>query len=113
MMQERMSDWEEITRRAKKLSKKKKSVWNKPLDWQTTIIIAIGIIGLFAIVLALIIPPVSFQANCEVKNISYTNVCPNDCWNNNINCRFCPLPKDLSCNADIKAPVLKLIEMFQ
>jgi hypothetical protein len=92
------------------LEQKKKIV---PMSWQNALIILAFIIGLFALLLALIIPPVNFGAKCDVKGIQYKNVCPLDCWNADINCKFCPLPSDLSCDLNAKAPVLKLIEMFR
>lgn len=106
-MKEKLEDYKKIIEKAEEQQKK------KFLDWQTTIIILAFVIGLFALLLALIIPPINFGAKCDIKGIEYKNVCPANCWNNEISCRFCPLPEDLSCDLNAKAPILKLIEMFR
>jgi hypothetical protein len=84
----------------------------KSMSWQYTIIIITLILGIFAIMIALLISPISFEAKCDIKGIEYTNVCPAECWNEKIFCEKCPLPKDLSCDLNAKAPILKLITLF-
>ena len=107
MVKERLADMEKITDKAKELQQK------KPMSWQGTLITLAFIIGLFALLLAMIIPPVNLGAKCDIQGIRYANVCPNACWHSEISCRFCPLPADISCDLNAKAPVLKLIEMFK
>lgn len=96
--------------------KKERNFWkamNKPIDWKTTTIIIFFLMGFFAVLLALIITPVSLGGGCEVRGINYVNVCPNTCWNSEINCYWCPLPTDISCDLQAKAPMIKIIEMFR
>jgi len=107
MGKERLADMEKITEKAKELQQK------KPMSWQGTLITLAFIIGLFALLLAMIIPSVNLGARCDIQGIRYANVCPNACWHSEISCRFCPLPSDISCDLNAKAPVLKLIEMFR
>jgi hypothetical protein len=85
----------------------------KPMSWQSTLIILAFIIGLFALLLAMIIPPVNLGARCDIQGIRYADVCPNACWHSEISCRFCPLPTNIACDLNAKAPVLKLIELFK
>jgi hypothetical protein len=107
MKKEKLEDYKKII---EKLEQKKKTA---PMSWQNTIILIVFLIGLFALLLAFMLPPVSFGAKCDIKGIEYKNVCPAKCWNDEISCRFCPLPSDLSCDINAKAPILKLIEMFR
>jgi len=107
MVKERLADMQKITDKAKELQQK------KPMSWQGTLITLAFIIGLFALLLAMIIPPVNLGARCDIQGIRYANVCPNACWHSEISCRFCPLPSDISCDLNAKAPVLKLIELFK
>jgi len=107
MGKERLADMEKITEKAKELQQK------KPMSWQGTLITLAFIIGLFALLLAMIIPPVNIGAKCDIQGIRYADVCPNACWHSEISCRFCPLPTDINCDMNIKAPVLKLIELFK
>lgn len=110
MGKERLADYQKIINKAEEQKK-------KPMSWQGTLITLAFIIGLFAlfilVLLALIIPPVNLGAKCDIQGIRYANVCPNACWHSEISCRFCPLPTDISCDLNVKAPVLKLIEMFK
>jgi len=107
MGKERLADMEKITEKAKELQQK------KPMSWQSTLIILAFIIGLFALLLAMIIPPVNLGARCDIQGIRYADVCPNACWHSEISCRFCPLPTNIACDLNAKAPVLKLIELFK
>jgi len=109
MGEEKLEDYKKIVDKVEE--QKKKGV--QSLSWQNAIILAIFLLGVFAVLLALIIPPVKFGAKCDIKGITYKDVCPLDCWNNRINCKFCPLPMDLSCDINAKAPVLKLMELFK
>jgi hypothetical protein len=108
MGKEKLEDYQKIIDKAGEQKKK-----NTPMSWQSTLIILAFIIGLFALLLAMIIPPVNLGAKCDIQGIKYANVCPNACWHSEISCRFCPLPTDISCDLNAKAPVLKLIEMFR
>lgn len=107
MGKERLADMEKITEKAKELQQK------KPMSWQGTLITLAFIIGLFALLLAMIIPPVNLGARCDIQGIRYADVCPNACWHSEISCRFCPLPTNIACDLNAKAPVLKLIELFK
>jgi hypothetical protein len=85
----------------------------QPMSWQNTVVIIALVLGVFTVLLALLMSPVNIKINCDAKGIEYQNVCPAECWSNNIVCEHCPLPKDLSCDMNVKAPILKLMAVFQ
>lgn len=49
---------------------------------------------------------------CDINNIEYMDVSPYNCWNPDINSKFCPMPKDISCNGDVEGIGELLIRMI-
>ena len=39
--------------------------------------------------------------NCSINNIDYIDVSPLDCWIDEINSTYCPLPKDIYCSGEV------------
>ena len=41
------------------------------------------------------------SGSCSINNIEYVNVSPSECWIDNINSSYCPLPKDILCSGEV------------
>ena len=40
----------------------------------------------------------SVSGSCGITGIEYRDVSPNECWNEDINATYCPLPKNVVCS---------------
>ena len=42
------------------------------------------------------------NGGCSITGINYVDVSPSECWNDDINATFCPLPTNIECQGEVK-----------
>jgi hypothetical protein len=79
------------------------------LTWPEAVVIVVFIAGIMGFAILLMTARASVKANCDISNVMYTNVCPNNCWSSGISCEYCPLPQGFKCDIELNAPILALM----